>query len=95
MQPLVKESTKEPKDISYTPVTDKEFDFDAGVDDQIEWLYKNLMSLPKKFAHDLNVAKDDLLEAIETSVTKVDQKLTSDIYECGGLINEVKSLVDA
>jgi hypothetical protein len=53
------------------------------------------MSLPKKFAHDLNIAKDDLLEAIESSVTKVDQKLTSDIYECGGLINEVKSQVDA
>jgi len=49
------------------------------------------MSLPKKFAHDLNVAKDDLLEEIEISVTKVDHRLTSDISECGGLINEVKS----
>ena len=76
-------------------MNNEEFDFDAGVDDQIEWLYKKLMSLPKKFAHDLNIAKDDLLEAIESSVTKVDQKLTSDIYECGGLINEVKSQVDA
>jgi hypothetical protein len=53
------------------------------------------MSIPKKFAHDLNQAKDDLLKVIDTSSTKVDQKLTSDILECGGLINEVKSEVDA
>ena len=76
-------------------MNNEEFDFDAGVDDQIEWLYKKLMSIPKKFAHDLNQAKDDLLKVIDTSSTKVDQKLTCDILECGGLINEVKSQVDA